>query len=253
MPALKRASGAVKRKVVQTFGRRSISLRLEKPIVSITFDDFPVSAWEVGGEILSRHQVRGSYYISTRLCGTTFDGNTIIGASDLGDVARAGHELGCHTAHHKRLSAVSADTMRAEFEDNEAQLRSIVPEYRMTTFAYPYGDLSLGAKDCASRRFAACRGVWAGVNSGTVDLGLLSCVCLEPHVLARRSVREWIAETVRLKGWLICLTHDVSRTPGPYGTTPDILEDLVTSALQAGCNVLPVKNALGLVAYSSTG
>ena len=38
--------------------------RLRAPIATISFDDFPHSAWKVGGRILESHGVRGTYFVS---------------------------------------------------------------------------------------------------------------------------------------------------------------------------------------------
>jgi peptidoglycan/xylan/chitin deacetylase (PgdA/CDA1 family) len=34
-----------------------------RPVGSITFDDFPKSAWTQGGAVLAKHGMRGTYYI----------------------------------------------------------------------------------------------------------------------------------------------------------------------------------------------
>jgi peptidoglycan/xylan/chitin deacetylase (PgdA/CDA1 family) len=221
--------------------------------VSITFDDFPATAWETGGRILARHGVRGTYYLAGRFCDGEFEGKSMIAARALAAIAASGHEIGSHTFNHKRLPGLSEREILAEFDANEAFVKAILPAYDLATFAYPYGSVSLGAKRLASRRFAACRGVRPGINAGTVDLGLLAGVCLEDHVLRRRSVSAWIREAVALKGWLIFLTHEVSDTPSPYGVTPRLLEEVVRTAIDAGCEVLPVRDALALVESRSAG
>ncbi|WP_343080723.1 polysaccharide deacetylase family protein [Ostreiculturibacter nitratireducens] len=247
-----RISTSLTHRAARAFGGKYRTLGFRRPVVSISFDDFPVSAWEVGGRILRQHGVRGSYYVAGNLCGTEFDGNAIVEASRLTEVAAAGHEIGCHTFNHRRLRCLPAPDIVAEFDANLAFLKSVLPKEEVTTFAYPYGDVSVAAKRTAASRFAACRGVFEGVNVGKVDVGLLSCVCLEPHVLSQRSVAEWIQDAVRLNGWVIFLTHDVSETHGPYGTTPRLLEEVVTTAIASGCDVLPVREALDLASSPAT-
>lgn len=246
---LTRLKAALQRRAVQLLGRKPLKLDLERAAVSFCFDDFPASAWEAGGPILNMHNVRGTFYLATGLCGQEFDGNRIIKTEMLAEIAEAGHEIGCHTAHHTLLRGLKGHEITTAFDDNAALLEKHLPHEKLVTFAYPYGELSLGAKRVATQRFAACRGIWAGVNAGTIDLGLLSSVCLEPHILADRDPASWVAEAVRQKGWLIFTTHDVSETPGPFGTTPGLLDSAVSAAITAGCEILPVKNALGLAAY----
>ncbi len=49
-------------------------LRPDAAIASLSFDDFPRSAWTVGGPILARHGVRATYYVAGRFCGGQEDG-----------------------------------------------------------------------------------------------------------------------------------------------------------------------------------
>ncbi len=224
--------------------RKNLPIHLKRPIVSFTFDDFPKSAWTVGGEILMRHDARGTYYLCARHCGLKVDGLQQYDREDLVEISAQGHELGCHTAQHLALPDHDNGAIHADLTENEAFLTGVVPHQRMTTFAYPYGAVSLRTKRLASEEFAACRGVWPGVNVNRADLALLRCVCLEPHILAERSISAWIEETVRVKGWLVFLTHDVSENPTAFGVTPQLLEQAVTTAMSHGCIVLPVKDAL---------
>jgi hypothetical protein len=36
-------------------------------VASISFDDFPKSAWSLGGQVLARHEVHGTYYTGGQL------------------------------------------------------------------------------------------------------------------------------------------------------------------------------------------
>ncbi|HEY2836509.1 MAG TPA: polysaccharide deacetylase family protein, partial [Rhizomicrobium sp.] len=47
---------------------KSAALTAGRPIASITFDDFPKSAWSEGGPVLARHGVRATYYTSGSFC-----------------------------------------------------------------------------------------------------------------------------------------------------------------------------------------
>jgi peptidoglycan/xylan/chitin deacetylase (PgdA/CDA1 family) len=248
-----RISASLTHRAARAFGAKRLAVAPERPVVSISFDDFPTSAWDIGGRILAHHGVRGSYYLSGNLCGTEFDGNRIIDADRLKEVVSAGHEIGCHTFNHQRLRSISAKHIKNEFEANQAFLNTVLPGEKLTTFAYPYGDVSPFSKQVASSHFAASRGVFTGVNAGRADLGLLSCVSLEPHVLAKRSATEWINEAVRSNGWLVFLAHDVSETPGYFGVTPDFLDDVIRTAIEAGCDILPVRDALDLLSHKHVG
>ena len=65
----------LKTQLVSLIGRhmrvRPARLAGRRPVASISFDDFPKSAWTLGGPVLARHGVRGTYYTGGSFCGQT--------------------------------------------------------------------------------------------------------------------------------------------------------------------------------------
>jgi hypothetical protein len=59
-----------------------------------------------------------------------------------------------------------------------------------------------------------------------------------------RDLTRWIDDLVDLPGWLIFFTHDIVPRPTPYGCTPETFDHLVRYAVDKGCRVLPVDQAL---------
>lgn len=232
----------LKHRGARLLGRRPQPFALERGIVSFTFDDFPKSAWTAGGAILERHGARGSFYVCARNAGTDFEGVRQFDDADVAALLANGHELGCHTAAHGALPTLDEASIAAQLAENAAFAKR--HGATLSTFAYPFGDVSLRSKRFVSQHFDSCRGVWAGLNEHEVDLALLNCVCLEPHILARKDAASWIAEAAARKAWLVFLTHDVAENPTPYGVTPEALEAVVAAAAQSGCELLPVRDAL---------
>lgn len=216
----------------------------DRPMVTFTFDDFPKSAATTGAQILESRGVRGSFFATASYMGKVIDGVRQFDDEDIGRLATAGHEIGCHTARHRRLTDLKAAAIEAEFRDNAALMEAAGPPERRLTMAYPYGDVSPRVKRIASHRYDACRGVWAGLNEGRFDRMLLKCVCLEPHVLAQKSAADWIDMAVERSAWLIFLTHDISNAPTDFGITPAALESAVDHACNMGADVLPLSDAL---------
>ena len=63
--------GDVRRKILSSLHRRTIALGSLGPIVSFTFDDFPRTAYSVGGAILEKFGARGTYYVAAGLMNTS--------------------------------------------------------------------------------------------------------------------------------------------------------------------------------------
>jgi peptidoglycan/xylan/chitin deacetylase (PgdA/CDA1 family) len=110
----------------------------------------------------------------------------------------------------------------------------------METFAYPFGDVALGAKSIIDLRFALGRGVRNGVNAGTEDRNALKAIGLESRRLPGYDLDALCAEAAARDGWLIAYGHDVSDAPTPYGCTARDLERLVLAAKSAGLTIVPV-------------
>src|SRR5689334_18444137 len=80
---------------------RPVRLASERAVASITFDDFPKSAWTNGGRIMTDYGARGTYYTAGGFCGITSRGIEYYDEQDLRDLAAAGHEIGCHSFGHR--------------------------------------------------------------------------------------------------------------------------------------------------------
>jgi peptidoglycan/xylan/chitin deacetylase (PgdA/CDA1 family) len=101
---LARGAGWSRRKAAAGLARRAFVLRNPGPLVSFTFDDFPVSALSNGGRILEDFGARGTYYFSYGLMGREEPTGKMFSAEDLAAVIDRGHELGCHTYDHCHAS-----------------------------------------------------------------------------------------------------------------------------------------------------
>jgi peptidoglycan/xylan/chitin deacetylase (PgdA/CDA1 family) len=219
---------------------KTAKMSTQRPVVSFTFDDFPRSAVLNGARILERLGTRGTFYAAGAYCGQAIDGITQYCAEDLLILSDAGHEIGCHTFHHSRVSTLPADVLLAEIELNKAFFMRHLPHPATHTFAYPFGEVSLRAAVKLQRLFDGCRTTEFGFNVGTVDLGRLRAIRLYNSTIDSKGIRQLIQEAVAAKAWLIFYTHDVDEAPSRFGCTPTLLEDSVVTALSSGAEVLPV-------------
>lgn len=224
-------------------GRQRALLEFPRAVVSFCFDDFPHSAADAGAAILAERGLRGTFYPCAGYAGRTVEGVRQYDVDDLLRVAADGHEIGSHTTSHPRLSRLSSAQIAEEIARASCDLAAMGLTAPAETLAYPFGDVSLRAKRVAGKHFLACRGVWAGLNAGVIDRGLLRCVCLESHVLLQKPVEAWIEEAAARRAWLIFLTHDVTARPTRHGVTPAALAAVVDRAIAAGADVLPVAAA----------
>ena len=219
-------------------------VRFEHPVASLSFDDFPRSAWSVGGPILARWGCRATYYAAGRYCGISEDGIDYYDRDDLRAVAAAGHEIGCHSFGHLHGTKTGSAMLEADMDANARFLAEALGDSRTASFAYPYGEASPRTKAMAARRFATARGIYPGVNRGWTDLSQLKAAPLEARSWSAAAVEALVEDARSNGGWLIFFSHDVSDTPSPYGATPAMLEHALKTLAAAGIATLPVKHAL---------
>jgi glycosyltransferase involved in cell wall biosynthesis/peptidoglycan/xylan/chitin deacetylase (PgdA/CDA1 family) len=227
--------------------RRPHAVRLQQPLISFTFDDFPRSALLVGGEILGRFDLTATYYASLGLMGRDTPTGQMFVPEDLRTLFQRGHELGCHTFAH----CDSWDTDPAEFKEsviqNSKELVKLFPGAEFKTFSYPISLPRPRTKAKIVDYFLCCRGGGQTLNVGNVDLNQLSAYFLEKSRDNIQQVKDLIQRNRQLGGWLIFATHDVSDNPTPFGCTPEFFEEVVQCAISSGARILPVAAALDVL------
>src|SRR6185437_15554530 len=132
------------------------------PIASITFDDFPKSAWQVGGKILASQRALATYYTAGGFCGRTEHGTCFYDESDLRALAAAGHEIACHGFSHEHTPLLTDAALESDRARNAKFLAPFLGDRQLESYAYPYGAASISAKRFFASRFTSIRGVHPG-------------------------------------------------------------------------------------------
>jgi peptidoglycan/xylan/chitin deacetylase (PgdA/CDA1 family) len=246
-PSYRTVARKLSRVLARSVAGKPLPMRNATPLVSFTFDDAAASACNVGAALLERHQARGTYYISGGKCGAPSPTGRLATADQIKALYARGHEIGCHTFSHTPVAAISRPALAAEVDHNRAFLQGHLGNIVLRNFAYPYGDISFGAKRFLGGRFDSCRSLTPGVNAGVADLAVLKSNALEIASIDRAGIADLIAATVRLNGWLLFASHDVTNRPSRYGVTPDLVDFALRRAREAGCRVVSVGQALELV------
>jgi peptidoglycan/xylan/chitin deacetylase (PgdA/CDA1 family) len=228
--------GKLRRRLARALVRRPAHVALERPMVSFSFDDAPVSATTTGARILEERGWRGTYFVAAGLARQDGPMGTYGADADTVRLFQAGHEIACHTFSHLDCGKADGATVVADVDRNQAALRALgLPA--STTFAYPYGDVSPAAKRVLNGRYAVLRALHHGVITSGTDLNQAPAVGIEGEdgeaVAARR-----LDEAARRKGWLVLFTHDVREAPSPFGCTPQVLERLADKARAMGFDVV---------------
>ena len=228
--------GKLRRRVVRLQERRPARVALERPMVSFTFDDVPISGLETGGALLEARGARGTYFVCAGLADQDSRMGRYANRDELLAAQARGHEIACHTWRHLDCGSADASTIEADIARNEAALEEWGAG-QASTFAYPYGDVSRGAKQVAGERFAVSRALHHGLIETGSDLNQAPAVGIEgPDGLAVGL--RWLERARARKAWLILYSHDVRENPSPVGCTPAALERTIDAAVAGGFDIV---------------
>jgi peptidoglycan/xylan/chitin deacetylase (PgdA/CDA1 family) len=122
----------------------------QRGLVGITFDDGYVNVLEAAlPELKCRGFTASVFIISGRLGGTNDwdDGPSwpLLSASQVGELAAAGMEIGSHSTTHLRLAGLPASQLEAEVGGSRSSLGELVGA-PVRGFAYPYGSMDAAAR-----------------------------------------------------------------------------------------------------------
>jgi len=140
---------------------RPVRLAGHRPVASITFDDFPKSAWTLGGPVLARHGVRGTYYTGGSFCGRTVEDTVFYDADDLHALAAAGHEIGSHGFGHQPVFELTQDALAEDARRNREFLNPFLKGEAPVSYAYPPNNSRRSiSPPCAAPMRASMFGGW---------------------------------------------------------------------------------------------
>lgn len=240
-------SGKLRRAAARLLARAPLSIALDRPIVTFSFDDFPKSAATLGAARLEQDGWRATFFASGCFAGAKTHHGQMYDAGDLHRLAGAGHEIACHTFSHVDAGAVSAQDFATDATRNHAFLEACGHEASLEIFAYPYGEATPGAKRALAGRYRALRGVRPGVNRGRADRALLKSTPLDGGLPGLQAAIDAVRDASRAPGWLIFYGHDIQDRPTPWGCTPDFLDAVADAVKASGARVLPMGAALDVI------
>lgn len=239
----------VKRRITPLMAQRRLPVNLEKPIVSFTFDDCPLSAITAGVRMLDKEGWTSTIYVASGLLNHVNHHGLHLSKADVQRLVRAGHEIGCHTFSHQDATAMSIEDVLADIARNQTVLQDMgVPPSR--TFAYPFGQTHPDLKRRLQREYVVLRGITPGTHKRSVDLNQVKSYPLFSGADTDTLIQA-ISELSSQPGWLTLFTHDIARRPSPWGCTPEDFARVVSAVKASGAQVMSMIEAYSLIKDSS--
>lgn len=222
--------------------RREVPVDLERPLVSLTFDDCPQSVIQNALPMIEQEGWTTTLYLSCKMCSSDNHLGRLMDEADIRPAHESGHEIGDHTFSHLDAFEVSPQEYLQDIEKNQETLARLgVPESR--TFAYPYGQINPTIKRLMGHRFSAARGITAQTHTDKVDLNQIGSAQLYHGVDIEHAITR-IKNMSANPGWLTLFSHDVAPSPSKYGCTPDDLRRILKALKDVDAEVLTVVDAI---------
>ena len=120
---------------------------------AITFDDGLVRTWREAIPMLLERGLPCTMFIATGLMGTPhpdLDGEMIMSAEEVVELADAGVEIGAHTVDHPHLSQLTYEQTLEQMRRSRGVLEDLLGR-PVTAMAYPYGEVSAQALRAAEQ------------------------------------------------------------------------------------------------------
>ncbi|MDC7675419.1 polysaccharide deacetylase family protein [Asticcacaulis machinosus] len=222
--------GKLRRRVSKLIYRKPARLEgLKRPLITFSFDDAPQSALTEGAQILEAYGARGTYFISTGLMGNESHLGKYLTGNEVRQLADRGHEIACHTYEHLDCGRADAKTIAQSLAHNRAALAALGIT-GISTFAYPYGDVSPQAKAVLNNTYTSARALHHGLITTGTDLNQAPAIGIEGADGEANGLKWLEAARATPDSWLVLYTHDVRETPSTWGCTIKTFESLVKAA-----------------------
>lgn len=215
---------------------------LQRPLVSISFDDIWKTVITDGLKPLNDRGWKGSFYITRRFAELSTNPE-YAKRKDIQQLIAEGHEVGSHSDVHPLMSTLDVDDVYHELQNSYHYLDELgqTPE----GIAYPFGDFSAAVETQTQRFYGYARTSLVGLNDKGLDRFRLRIVPVTQSSTTAE-LKQWVDFAKASKTWVIFLFHDLSDTPGEFEYTTSLQQykALLQHIATEQVTVLSVKAAL---------
>lgn len=241
----------------QSFLNHRVPIKLDKAIISITFDDVPRSAFKNGVPILDKFGVKATFYVATGLSMNAIkEGESSEGylhPDDILTLNKSGHHIACHTYSHYMLKNGNAEGLLLDAKKNVATLQDMLGPIGIEHFSYPFGQVNFKEKRLLARYYKTMRSSQPGINKSLTDMYLLRATSIYNPTFDRQALSNVIRQAEHVGGWLILYTHGVEHHPDNYSCTPEQFDWVLQECSNSSAEMLPVDQAYNKIMSAYAG
>lgn len=211
---------------------------LNRPLVSLTFDDGWTSIHDNGLPIMKAHGVVSTQYLVSSFLDSEPDYMT---TAQVRDFITAGHQIGSHTFTHPDLTTLSGSSLTTELNGSKNKLSRSFGA--ISDFASPYGAYNASVITAIRKYYRSHRSVDVGYNGRDFDVYNIKVQNIE-STTTLADVTHWVATAKATGTWLVLVYHQVDSSGDQYSVTPANLDAQITAIQAAGLLIVTVDQAL---------
>ncbi|MEM6535823.1 MAG: polysaccharide deacetylase family protein [Pseudomonadota bacterium] len=236
-------TATIGRRLTQWKAAAPLPLTPSRPMISFTFDDFPISAAENGAAVVEAFNAKATFYACTGLSGLKTPLGEMFTDRTLETLSARGHQIAAHSHAHIDCSIANIRTIQADLTRNLLALRDYVDPAYPCHFAWPFGETQTDTKQELKSLMATARGILPGINrKGSDRVQLRSYAIMRDEWTVERAEKA-IEKAALSGGWVILHTHDVQDQPSDIGTRPSTLRYLAKLARNSGLDIVSIEEA----------
>ncbi len=212
-------------------------------LVSVSFDDGWVSAFEGAVPVMVERGLRGTHFIHSQWVDREGFAADHMTSPQLAQLVDAGHELGSHALFHMLLTEQPSEEQDQQLADSKQILEDL--GFSVSGFAYPGGDYDEDVLAKVETHYDYARTVEEGLNHEPYDTyELQGVVVTDSMTLA--TMEEWIAKAHEEGGWLVLLYHRIGPDPQDTFVSAGTFEAQMDLLVDTEVDVRPMGEILGV-------
>lgn len=212
--------------------------KLNKGIVTVTFDDGWESVRTKALPLLKKYGIRSTEFIITEVAAQKVPGYMTY--NEIAKLKAAGQEIGSHSLTHCNQTELSPSLL----EDNAVKSKQALEQQKLgpiKAFAYPLGEYNKKTQAVYEKQYSLIRTSIAGYNDRYYDETNIHSMAIASNT-SSAAFETWLsyAQTHRL--WLVLVYHRVDET-GQYSMTSQQFEQQLKMIQKSGLSVMTMSEA----------
>lgn len=217
---------------------------LDRPLVSLTFDDGWSSAYDTVIPLLEWYDFKGTFYLFTDVLGKP---NYITNDQVL-KIYKAGHEIGAHSIDHADLATLMPSMVEEQLSKPKKILENLI-QAPVVNFAAPFGSVSPLVLSLIPKYYKSNRSSFEGFNSKEGFDRYSIKVQMGRANVTPDQVEGWLDLAMKNHLWLVLMYHQVDEGNATYSTTPGNFEKHLKAIQARKIPVVTIKEGLAEVMH----